>query len=104
MDDTFISNWIFIRLSGFLAYFLFTFSLSAGLMSRLAVFKKKKPLMNELHQTSGWAGVLAVIFHMTLLWGDRYVPYPTLRDIRSFFLRKCPSWNLRLGPFPFIYF
>ena len=31
--------------------------------------------MNELHQTSGWVGVLAVIFHMTLLWRDRFVPY-----------------------------
>ena len=44
-------------------------------MSRFAIFQKKKPLMNELHQTSGWVGVLAVIFHMTLFWRDRFVPY-----------------------------
>ncbi|MDQ0157608.1 ferric reductase-like transmembrane domain-containing protein [Robertmurraya andreesenii] len=80
MDVPFISNWVLIRLSGFLAYFLFTFSISAGLLSRLAVFQKKRPLMNELHQTSGWAGVLTVIFHMILLWRDRFVTY-TLGEI-----------------------
>jgi methionine sulfoxide reductase heme-binding subunit len=90
MDDTFISNWIFIRLSGFLAYFLFTFSLSAGLTSRLAVFKKKKPLLNELHQTSGWAGVLAVIFHMTLLWRDRFVTYQLLGIFVPFSSENAP--------------
>ena len=75
MDVEFISNWVLIRLSGFLGYFLFTVSICAGLMSRFAIFQKKKPLMNELHQTSGWVGVLAVIFHMTLLWKDCFVPY-----------------------------
>lgn len=75
MDVAFISSWFLIRLSGFLAFFLFTFSISAGLMSRFTILKKKKPIMNQLHQTSGWAGLLTVIFHMTLLWKERFVTY-----------------------------
>lgn len=70
-----ISNWNFIRLSGFLAYYWFTFAISIGLMSRFGIFQKKKGFMIELHQTSGWAGLLTVIFHLTLLWRDNYINY-----------------------------
>ena len=75
MDVNLISNWVLIRLSGFLSYFLFTCSIGTGLMSRFSLFQKQKPLMIALHQSSGWAGLLAVIFHMTLLWSDRFVAY-----------------------------
>ncbi|WP_232696018.1 ferric reductase-like transmembrane domain-containing protein [Brevibacillus daliensis] len=75
MSIELFSIWNFIRLSGFLAFFLFTFSISAGLLSRFAIFQKKKLLMLELHQTSGWAGFLTSIFHVILLWKNEYVPY-----------------------------
>lgn len=73
--ETFLSNWTFIRLSGFLAYFLFTYAISAGIMSRFSLFQKNKAFLYEMHQLSGWSGLLAVIFHVALLWRDRFVPY-----------------------------
>lgn len=85
MGTPIISNWELIRLSGFLAYFLFTFSISAGLLSRLTVFQKKRPIMNELHQTSGWMGLLTVIFHMIVLWRDRFVTYELVEIFVPFF-------------------
>ncbi|MHC0039634.1 ferric reductase-like transmembrane domain-containing protein [Pseudoneobacillus sp. C159] len=90
MYIAFLSTWFLIRLSGFLGYFLFTFSISAGLMSRFTAFQKKRPLMIELHQTSGWAGILAVIFHMTLLWRDRFVPYPLTELFLPFSSENAP--------------
>ncbi len=75
MNFDWLSTWNSIRLSGFLAYFLFTFSIAAGLMSRLFLFQKQKQLMLELHKLSGWAGMLTVVFHATLLSLDSYVPY-----------------------------
>lgn len=75
MSIALISNWNLIRLSGFLAYFLFTFAISIGLMSRYTIFQRNKPFLIELHQTSGWAGLLTVIFHITLLWRDNYISY-----------------------------
>lgn len=71
----FISNWNLIRVSGFLAYFLLSLSIMAGLMQKIPALKKQKPLMMELHQMGGWTGVLTVIFHGTLLLVDHYVPY-----------------------------
>jgi len=86
----FISSWNFIRLSGFLAYFLLTISLAAGLAGRMAGLKKKKPLMMTLHQTSGWAGFLTIIFHIILLWKDEYVPYTLLELLAPFSAQNAP--------------
>ena len=75
MSFDLLSNWNLIRTSGFLAYFLFTFSIASGLMSRLFIFQKQKQLMLELHKISGWTGMLTVVFHATLLLVDSYVSY-----------------------------
>lgn len=69
------SNWNLVRVSGFLAYFLLTLSIIAGILQKYPSLKKQKPLMMELHKTSGWIGVLTVIFHSTLLLFNHYVPY-----------------------------
>lgn len=71
----YLNTWTFIRSSGFVAYFLLTLSLSFGLCSTLSSFKKNKALLQNLHQTSGWYGLLTIIFHMGLLLQDQYVPY-----------------------------
>lgn len=76
MSFDWLSNWNLIRTSGFLSYFLFTFSIVAGLMNRLFIFQKQKQLMLELHKISGWTGMLTVVFHATLLLVDTYVSYP----------------------------
>lgn len=70
-----LSTWNLIRGSGFLAYFLLTFSLAAGLLNRLLAFQKQKLLILELHKVSGWAGLLTIVFHATLLLVDDYATY-----------------------------
>jgi DMSO/TMAO reductase YedYZ heme-binding membrane subunit len=75
MNFDIISTWNLIRVSGFLAYFLFTLSVSAGLLVRLPVMQKKKALLLAIHQTSGWSGFLTTLFHMVLLVIDTYAPY-----------------------------
>ena len=91
MSFDWLSNWNLIRTSGFLAYFLFTFSIVAGLMNRLFIFQKQKQLMLELHKISGWTGMLTVVFHATLLLVDTYVPYQIWGNIDPIFSRKCPG-------------
>lgn len=90
MLSEYFSTWNLIRTSGFLAYFLFTFSISAGLMGRLSAFEKKKPLMMELHKVSGWTGLLTTIFHMTILSLDRYSPYEWKEILIPFISQKEP--------------
>lgn len=98
-----ISSWNFIRLSGFLAYFLFTFSLVAGLMGRMTIMQKKKPLTLALHQSSGWAGFLTILFHMILLWKDQYVTYSLLELFLPFSARTAPILSA-LGTISFYLF
>lgn len=69
------SNWNLIRTSGFLAYFLLTFSIAAGLMQKMPPFQNQKHLIMELHNISGWTAVLTVVFHGVLLLVNQYVPY-----------------------------
>lgn len=75
MISAYFSTWNLIRISGFLAYFLFTLAISAGLMSKLLAFQKKKPFLIELHETSGWTGLVTTVFHLTVLTVDHYAPY-----------------------------
>lgn len=87
------STWHFIRTSGFLAYFLFTFSIAAGLMYNLSLFHKQKPLMMELHQTSGWFGMVTVVFHAALLVVDEYVPYAIWEILLPFSPKNAPFFS-----------
>lgn len=79
MSD-YYSTWTLIRSSGFLAYFFMTISLSFGLISTFSIMKKQKASLLVIHQTSGWYGLLTIIFHVILLWNDQYLPY-TVREI-----------------------
>ncbi|MGJ7912759.1 ferric reductase-like transmembrane domain-containing protein [Neobacillus sp. LXY-1] len=74
MND-YLSTWTLIRASGFLAYYLLTLSLGIGLLSTISIMKKKKGILIQLHQFSGWTGFLTIIFHILLLWRDSYAPY-----------------------------
>ncbi|WP_071393222.1 ferric reductase-like transmembrane domain-containing protein [Bacillus tuaregi] len=103
MSLAFISSWSLIRLSGFLAYFLLTLSLAFGLLARMMVFRKDKPLMLALHQTSGWAGFLTIIFHSILLWKDAYVPYSLLELVLPFSAQNAPILSA-LGTLSFYLF
>lgn len=75
MSFDWLSNWNLVRASGFLAYILLSLSIAAGLIRRVPSFQKQKSLFMELHKTSGWTGVLTVVFHATLLLLNHYVPY-----------------------------
>ena len=103
MSIEFFFIWNFIRLSGFLAFFLFTFSISAGLACRFAIFQKKKLLLLELHQTSGWVGFLTSIFHVILLWRNEYVPYKIQEILIPFFAGNAPVFSA-LGTISFYLF
>lgn len=95
-----LSNWNLIRISGFLAYFLFTFSIAAGITGRISILQKNKQLVMELHQQSGWVGLLTVIFHFTLLLKDHYAPY-TLKEIFIPFIAENEPFYSALGTISF---
>ncbi|THE13395.1 iron reductase [Bacillus timonensis] len=103
MNIDWLSTWSLIRISGFLAYFLFTLSIAAGLMNRLSLFKKQKPLMLELHKLSGWIGMLTVVFHATLLLVDSYMPYTIFEILIPFSSENDPFFS-GLGTISFYFF
>ena len=90
MSFDWLSTWNLIRTSGFLAYFLFTFSIAVGLMGRFSIFQKQKLLMLELHKTSGWIGMLTTVFHAALLIADAYVPYQVGEILLPFSAENSP--------------
>ncbi|MFB6469469.1 ferric reductase-like transmembrane domain-containing protein [Cytobacillus sp. Hz8] len=102
LSETF-SNWNLIRVSGFLAFFLFTLSIAAGLIGRFSALKKNKPFMLELHQASGWIGFLAVVFHGLLLLNDHYAPY-TWKELFIPLLSKNEPFLSGLGTISFYLF
>ncbi|MBB6443648.1 ferric reductase-like transmembrane domain-containing protein [Bacillus benzoevorans] len=75
-----LTVWNFIRLSGLLAYLLLTISVIGGIVSSWSILKKKKGDLLALHQMSGWAGFLSILFHLMFIWQDNYVDY-TLSEI-----------------------
>lgn len=91
--NTFFSVWTFIRLSGLLGFFFLTLSLIFGLLSSLSIMKKNKALLTTLHQTSGWYGLLTVIFHIILIWRDQYVPYSFVEIIVPFLAQNKPVFS-----------
>lgn len=93
MNLDILSNWNLIRASGFLSYFLLTLSIMAGLMQKLSSFQNQKQLLMELHKTSGWTGVLTVVFHGTLLLVDHYVPYQIWEILIPFSSKNDPVYT-----------
>lgn len=90
-------------MSGFLAYFLFTISISAGLISRLSIVQKQKKIFIELHTNSGWFGLLTTIFHMMILSVDNYAPYK-LKEIFIPFLAQNSPMSSAFGTISFYFF
>ena len=102
MSDYF-STWSLIRTSGFLAYYLMALSLAIGLLSSFSVMKKKKAMFISLHQSTGWAGLLTILFHILLIWQDQYVPY-SLKELFIPFLAKNEPFLSALGTISFYLF
>ncbi|MCP1145031.1 ferric reductase-like transmembrane domain-containing protein [Lysinibacillus endophyticus] len=71
----FISNWEWIRLLGFLAYFNFTISIVFGLLRKSTIIKKNKNLVFHIHQVASWMGLFTLIGHMLLLILDKFEPF-----------------------------
>lgn len=101
--NTFFTVWTFIRLSGLLGFYLLTLSLIFGLLSSLSFMKKRKILLTTLHQTSGWYGLLTVIFHIILIWRDQYVPYSLAEIFLPFSAQNKPVLSA-LGTLSFYLF
>lgn len=99
----FFSVWSLIRTSGFLAFFFMTLALAFGLLNSFAILKKRKAMLLAYHQTSGWFGFLTIVFHMTLIWKDTYVPY-SLTELLVPFSAKNASFFSALGTIAFYLF
>ncbi len=99
----FFSAWTLIRASGFLAFYFMTISLSFGLFGSLSIMKKKKGVLVQLHQASGWYGLLVIIFHMLLIFQDQYVPYSLGALLIPFSSEHEPIFSA-LGTFSFYLF
>lgn len=97
------SNWNLIRASGFLAYFLLTLSIVAGIMQKLSSFRHQEPLLKAMHDFSGWIGTLTVVFHAILLLFNHYVPYQ-IREILIPFAAKNDPLYSALGTISFYFF
>lgn len=103
MINEYLSTWNLVRMSGFLAYFLFTISISAGLISRLSIFQKQKQLFNEIHTASSWFGLLTTFFHITVLLVDHYAPYKMKEIFIPFSAENAPI-SSAFGTISFYFF
>ena len=101
--NEYLSVWSLIRTSGFTAYFFMTISLVFGLLSSFSFMKHRKAQLLNIHQTSGWYGLLTIIFHMTLLWKDQYVPYSLTELLIPFAAKNAPVYSA-LGTLSFYLF
>lgn len=99
----YLSVWTLIRASGFLAFYFLTLSLIIGLFSTYSIMKKKKATLLSYHQTSGWYGLLTIIFHIILIWRDQYVPYSLSELLLPFHANNKPLYSA-LGTLSFYLF
>lgn len=102
MNEIF-SIWTLIRASGLLAFYFMTISLAFGLLSSLSIMKKKKTMLVSIHQTGGWYGLLTIVFHMMLIWQDKYVPYSLGEILLPFSAKNAPILSA-LGTLSFYFF
>lgn len=102
MNEIF-SVWTLIRTSGFLAYYFMTLSIANGVFSSFSIMKKKKSMLNSLHQKSGWYGLLTIIFHMLLIWQDQFAPYTIAELLIPFRAENEPLFST-LGSLSFYLF
>lgn len=76
--------WLFLRITGFLAYFYFTWAVIAGFLRKSNVPKKRKNLLFHMHTNAGWYGLFALTAHFLLVAADTYVNFPLLTLIVPF--------------------
>ncbi|OAN12820.1 ferric reductase-like transmembrane domain-containing protein [Exiguobacterium undae] len=87
------STWTMIRLSGLTGHFFLTLSVLAGLLGSFPALKKQKARLHNIHLYSGWAGLLAIILHATLIVVDTYAPLTILEIIIPGNASYEPLWN-----------
>lgn len=87
------STWTMIRLSGLTGHFFLTLSVLAGLLGSFPALKKQKARLHNIHLYSGWAGLLAIILHATLIVVDKYAPLTILEIIIPGNASYEPLWN-----------
>ncbi len=103
MLSEYFSTWNLIRVSGFLSYFLLTASLAFGFLQAFSSIKNKKADLLLIHQTSGWIGLLVIMFHMIMLFMDQYVHYSLLSILVPFYAEN-ESFSSGLGTLSFYLF
>lgn len=70
--------WLLIRVTGFLAYFYFTWAVVAGLLRKSKVPQKCKNLLFHMHTNVGWYGLFTLIAHFLFVVADTYIDYSLL--------------------------
>ncbi|WP_066384177.1 ferric reductase-like transmembrane domain-containing protein [Neobacillus mesonae] len=101
--NEYFSVWTFIRTSGFLAYYLLTLSLAAGMLGSFSKLRKKKAALIVFHQSCSWFGFLTILFHILLLLKDQYVPYSVKQLLVPFLAENKPLFS-GLGTLSFYLF
>jgi len=87
------STWTMIRLSGLTGHFFLTLSVLAGLLGSFPALKKQKARLHNIHLYSGWAGLLAIVLHATLIIVDTYAPLSLLEILVPGTASYEPLWN-----------
>lgn len=87
------STWTMIRLSGLTGHFFLTLSVLAGLLGSFPALKKQKARLHNIHLYSGWAGLLAIVLHATLIIVDTYAPLSLLEILIPGTASYEPLWN-----------
>lgn len=92
MNEIF-TNWNLIRVSGMLAFFWLTISIIFGMLSTFSMLKPKKSYLFTIHQSSGWGGLLTIVFHMIVLWQDQFVKYSLWEILVPFSAKNEPVFS-----------
>lgn len=87
------STWTMIRLSGLTGHFFLTLSVLAGLLGSFPALRKQKACLHNIHLYSGWAGLLAIVLHATLIVVDTYAPLSLLEILIPGTASYEPLWN-----------
>ena len=87
------STWTMIRLSGLTGHFFLTLSVLAGLLGSFPALRKQKARLHNIHLYSGWAGLLAIVLHATLIVVDTYAPLSLLEILIPGTASYEPLWN-----------
>ncbi|QNR22334.1 hypothetical protein HNY42_00680 [Exiguobacterium sp. Helios] len=79
--------------SGLTGHFFLTLSVLAGLLGSFPALRKQKARLHNIHLYSGWAGLLAIVLHATLIVVDTYAPLSLLEILIPGTASYEPLWN-----------